>query len=133
MGKRYAEILETMWFTFLYSSLIPFGAFLTLAGLLIYYWVDKYNLLRRSKIENLIESKLPLNAVKLMEVTLFWKPLGELIFDIKLRGVIFATYVMLGLGVLFLFVPWNIFLDKFFHEKFNLSKESYQDVKYQFN
>lgn len=40
---------------------------------------------------------------------------------------------MLGLGVLFLFVPWNIFLDKFFHEKFNLSKESYQDVKYQFN
>lgn len=90
MGKRYAEILETMWFTFLYSSLIPFGAFLTLAGLLIYYWVDKYNLLRRSKIENLIESKLPLNAVKLMEVTLFWKPLGELIFDIKLRGVIFA-------------------------------------------
>lgn len=55
-----------MWFTFLYASLIPFGSFLTLAGLLIYYWVDKYNLLRRSKIEGLIESKLPMNAVKLM-------------------------------------------------------------------
>lgn len=66
MGKRYAEILETMWFTFLYVSLIPFGAFLTLIGLCIYYWVDKFNLLRRSKVENLIESKLPLKAVKLM-------------------------------------------------------------------
>ncbi len=50
MGKRYAEILETMWFTFMYVSLIPFGAFLSLVGLMIYYWVDKYNLLRRSKV-----------------------------------------------------------------------------------
>lgn len=75
-----------MWFTFLYASLVPFGSFLTLLGLMIYYWVDRYNLLRRSKIENMIESKLPLRAVKLMELTLLWKPLGELIFDIKIRG-----------------------------------------------
>ena len=26
-----------------------------------------------------------------------------------------------------------MFLDKFFHEKFNLSKETYQEVKYQFH
>lgn len=89
MGKRYAEVLETMWFTFLFASLIPFGNFLTLIGLLIYYWVDKYNLLRRSKVENIIGSKLPINAVKLMELTLFWKPLGEIIFDIRLRKTIF--------------------------------------------
>jgi hypothetical protein len=50
MGKRYAEIIETMWFTFLYVTLIPIGAFLSLVGLWIYYWVDKYNLLRRSKV-----------------------------------------------------------------------------------
>lgn len=65
-----------MWFTFLYVSLIPFGCVLTLVGLIIYYWVDKYNLLRRSKVENIIESKLPLKAVKLMELTIFWKALG---------------------------------------------------------
>lgn len=51
MGKRYAEVLETMWFTFLYLTLIPFGAMLTLFGLVIYYWVDKYNLLRRSSVK----------------------------------------------------------------------------------
>lgn len=54
MGKRYAEILETMWFTFLYSSLIPIGPFITLIGLSLYYWIDKYNLLRRSKLNNTI-------------------------------------------------------------------------------
>jgi hypothetical protein len=85
MGKRYAEIIETMWFTFLYVSIIPVGPFLTLIGLWIYYWVDKYNLLRRSKVENTIESKLPLKAVKLMELTLFWNSFGDLIFDVRLR------------------------------------------------
>ena len=50
MGKRYAEVLETMWFVFLYASLIPIGTFLSFIGFCIYYWVDKYNLLRRSKI-----------------------------------------------------------------------------------
>lgn len=111
-----------MWFTFLYASLIPFGAFLSFIGLCIYYWVDKYNLLRRSKIEQ-IERKLPLRALKLMEITLFWKPIGELIFDIKLRDVVYPeTGVMIGLSIIFLLVPWDMLLDKFFSEKFYLSK-----------
>ena len=54
MGKRYAEILEIMWFTYLYSSLIPLGGWLALVGLCIYYWVDKYNLLRRSSVNSQI-------------------------------------------------------------------------------
>ena len=76
MGKRYAEILETMWFTFLYSSLIPIGPFITLIGLSLYYWIDKYNLLRRSKLNNTIESKLPLLAIFIMQLIAVWKPLG---------------------------------------------------------
>lgn len=51
MGKRYAEVIETMWFTFLYSTSIPAGAFISMLGLMIYYWVDKYNLLRRSTVK----------------------------------------------------------------------------------
>lgn len=51
MGKRYAEVIETMWFTFLYSTSIPVGAFISMLGLMIYYWVDKYNLLRRSTVK----------------------------------------------------------------------------------
>jgi hypothetical protein len=50
MGKRYAEIIESMWFTFLYATIVPIGAFISLAGIAIYYWVDKYNLLRRSSL-----------------------------------------------------------------------------------
>ena len=51
LGKRYAEVFEIIWFTFLYSELIPLGSFLMLVGLMLYYWVDKYNFLRTSAIK----------------------------------------------------------------------------------
>jgi multisubunit Na+/H+ antiporter MnhG subunit len=76
IGKRYAEIIEIMWFTYLYSSLIPIGAMLALIGFIMYYFIDKYNLLRRSSIANTIESKLSLLSIRLMEMTLVWKPVG---------------------------------------------------------
>lgn len=50
IGKRYAEIIETLWFTYLYSTLIPIGAFISILGLGLYYWVDKYNLLRVNSV-----------------------------------------------------------------------------------
>ena len=45
-----------MWFTFLYATLIPVGAFLSLGGIAFYYWVDKYNYLRRSSLSHHISS-----------------------------------------------------------------------------
>jgi hypothetical protein len=39
-----------MWFTFLYATLVPIGAFFSLFGLGLYYWIDKFTLLRKSSI-----------------------------------------------------------------------------------
>ena len=50
MGKRYAELIESVWFTYLYYSVIPGGVIIILAGLILFYWVDKFTLLRRSSI-----------------------------------------------------------------------------------
>lgn len=53
-GKRYADIMKTMWFTFLYAPCIPLGNFFSIISLLAYYYIDKYNLLRHSTaMENL--------------------------------------------------------------------------------
>jgi len=50
IGKRYAELIETIWFTYLYSSIIPLGSILVLFYLSIFYWIDKYNLLKKSSV-----------------------------------------------------------------------------------
>lgn len=76
VGKRYAEIVETLWFTFLYASLIPFGAILSLIGLSLYYWVDKYNLLRRSTMHVQVKGSLTNLSVILLDFTLFFRVLG---------------------------------------------------------
>jgi hypothetical protein len=50
-GKRYADIMKTMWFTFLFASCIPLGNVFSLINLILYYYIDKYNLLRRRTIK----------------------------------------------------------------------------------
>lgn len=85
MGKRFAEILEMLWFTFLYSTLIPLGAILTCAGLLFYYWVDKYNLLRRSSVSGQVSGKIINLSLTLLDFTLILRPAGSLIFDTHIR------------------------------------------------
>lgn len=136
MGKRYAEVIETIWFTFLYASLLPLGPFVSFIGIGMLYWIDKYNLLRRSKLSNNIGSKLPLNAVILLEMILIWKPIGDLIFDLQIRDgqLVPSTIVMIVLGVIYVLLPKkDAILKFFFYEKFNIKYEKYSKVQNTFD
>lgn len=114
MGKRYAEIIEVMWFTYLYSSLIPFGAFMSAIGLSLYYWVDKYNLLRRSSVNSNIAGELSIFSMKLLDFSLLAKPLGEIIFDSQIRSSFTITSLVLcGIALLYLVLPIDDYLDYF--------------------
>jgi hypothetical protein len=76
MGKRYAEIVKLVWLVSLYQSLIPIGSFCAAIGLCIYYWVDKYNLLRRSSIKEAVSGFLTLKVMTLLEFSLILKCTG---------------------------------------------------------
>jgi hypothetical protein len=53
-AKRYSDIMKTMWFTFLFGTAIPIGFICSLIGLILYYFVDKYNILRRRTVKESI-------------------------------------------------------------------------------
>ena len=76
VGKRYAEIIEMMWFVYLYTDLIPAGMFLIIFGLMAYYWADKYNLLTRSSVTYNISAELSFKVSDLIDWTLFWRFFG---------------------------------------------------------
>ena len=78
-------MLEDIWFTFLYVCVVPFGSILTFLGLGLFYWIDKYNLLRRSSILEGVSADLCMKALFLLEFVLILKPGGELIFDALIR------------------------------------------------
>lgn len=106
MGKRFAEVLEMMWFTFLYSSLIPIGAVLTCVGLMCYYWVDKYNLLRRSSVSRQISGKLLNSSLTLLDITLILRPIGEIIFDTQIRDrYLPSTVIMICCAFVYIIIP----------------------------
>jgi hypothetical protein len=100
-----------MWFTFLYATLIPVGAFITLAGLSIYYWIDKYNLLRRSSWRGNISGKMAIISLKLLDFTLILRPLGTILFDSEIRdGVHITSIVFVAIGFVYLLIPINSIL-----------------------
>lgn len=122
MGKRYAEIIEKIWFVFLYATLIPIGAFISLVGIVIYFWVDKYILLRKSSVGREISGKIVITNLKLIDVTLALKPIGELLFDIQIRHstALASSIVMLVIGILYLIFPVGKLIEWFNPEHFNL-------------
>ena len=47
----FCQKIETLNAVSLYQSLIPMGTMIAIIGLTLYYWIDKYNLLRRSSVK----------------------------------------------------------------------------------
>jgi hypothetical protein len=76
MGKRYAEVIKTVWFTFLYVQIIPLGTVYSLTGMILNYLVDKYVMLNRCSIKDSISSGLSRNMITLLDFTLVLKPAG---------------------------------------------------------
>jgi hypothetical protein len=75
-----------MWFTFLYITIIPIGAIFSILGMFAYYWVDKYNLLRRSTVKAHVSGDLINLTLAMLEFTLPFRVAGEILFDYQLRG-----------------------------------------------
>ena len=108
-----------MWFTFLYATLIPFGAFLSIIGLSLYYWVDKFNLLRRSSLDHNISGRMAIRSLRMLDLTLFLRGIGEILFDKKMRHDFnVASVVFVVIGGLYFILPINKILGFFHEEKF---------------
>jgi hypothetical protein len=57
-----------------------------LIGLSLYYWVDKYNFLRRSTLKTGSSSHLAILGLKSLDATLFLAPAGDLLFGFVIHN-----------------------------------------------
>lgn len=95
-----------MWFTFLYSELIPLGSFLIVIGLALYYWVDKYNFLRRSALKGGVSGKMSLLSLKSLDATLFLAPAGRVLFIYVMHNdADYLSMILAVLGIVYLLLP----------------------------
>ena len=120
-----------MWLTFLYAELIPLGSFLSLFGLLFYYWVDKHNFVNSCTRKPGISGKMTLLAVKSIDATLFMVPGGAFLFDLILRDNFnVLSLILMILGIIYLFLPMSKIIWILNDEKFELQKKQYDQKVY---
>jgi hypothetical protein len=86
-AKRYADIMKTMWFTFFFSNAIPLGIPISLLGLCCYFWVDKYNLMRRRTCKENLSKEVSIEMIELLEMTLIFSGIGNLTISHALQGI----------------------------------------------
>jgi hypothetical protein len=79
MALRYANINKTVLFTAVVSPFIPIGVPLSIIGLVISYWVDKYLLLRRYVCKNYLSFNLAKRMVVNLKLYSLYFALGNLI------------------------------------------------------
>jgi len=75
-----------MWFTFFFGTAIPLGIFCSFFGLMLYYLVDKYNLIRRRTVKESISKELSLEMISLLDLIVVFGPLGCLTVSYSFYG-----------------------------------------------
>lgn len=76
IALRYTNVLKLLWYTGAISPFIPIGTPLSLIGLTIIFWVDKYLLLRRFHCPNQISFKLAKCYYKRLTIFLMFNQIG---------------------------------------------------------
>jgi hypothetical protein len=101
-----------VWFTYFYASLIPIGAPLALLGTSLFYWVDKYNLLRKSSVKKVISGDFSMRALIMLDLTLILKPVGEIVFDMQIRDEWnYHSIALIFVGAVYVILPKDRILD----------------------
>ncbi|EAR87534.2 transmembrane protein, putative (macronuclear) [Tetrahymena thermophila SB210] len=132
-GKRYADIMKTMWFTFLYAPCIPLGNFFSMFNLVIYYYIDKYNILRNSTVKENLSKEVSLQMTENLEYITVFFALGNFTFSIHLFNTVeWASIIMLVLGLIYAILPMQDLNQYLFHIE-DLDEEiTYQQAKFSF-
>jgi hypothetical protein len=72
--------MKTMWFTFFYSPAIPLGIVWSILGIIIYYFVDKFNLIYRRTVKENIGKNLTIAMIELLDYCSVFYMFGNFFF-----------------------------------------------------
>jgi hypothetical protein len=105
-AKRYADIMKTMWFTFFFGTAIPIGCFLSCLGLITYYFIDKYNILRRRTVKENISKDLSMQMISMLSMIVVFSPVGEMTMSYAFYGT-FSAYdiILLTISLIYVMLP----------------------------
>jgi hypothetical protein len=111
---RYSYYILQIYACSFYAYLVPIATPCLILTLLAQYWVDKYNLFKRSTCKNEMDFFLSRTMLKIFEVSLFVFAFGSFLFSVVLHNrfvnsVNIASLILTGLYTLFImFAPRHL-------------------------
>lgn len=125
--------MKVMWFTMLYNYLMPVAAVISFIGIVGYYFVDKFVLLRRSSVKQSISLELSRKIFKMLDISLILQPAGEILFDMQIRNRFsIESVVMLGIAIVYQILPIDWLLSCIFKHSYMPEKLTYNEAKIYF-
>lgn len=76
--------MKTMWFTFFYAPCIPLGNIFSILNLILYYYIDKYNVLRRRVIKESLGKEITFEMIEMLEYIIILFAIGNFTFSYQL-------------------------------------------------
>lgn len=74
---RYTVVLKTVYLVAFYATILPISCFWGILSLVLTYWIDKYNLLRRRAVLSNLSSELAIEMTEMLEFVLIIFALGN--------------------------------------------------------
>ncbi|KAL4435368.1 hypothetical protein ABPG74_022851 [Tetrahymena malaccensis] len=117
ISQQYANNLKTMFMVAFYSPIIPIGIVYSMVAILLIYWVDKFNILRRKTIKFSQSAELSIEMTEMIEYILPIYSLSNALFLIYIVGIDYVSvvsWISLGLGIIHAALPMQEFNEKMF-------------------
>lgn len=112
-----------------YASLVPLATFVGLFQLIIYYIIDKYNLLKRRCIISTYDARLTLKVLNLVELGLVIQCVGHVYFTWRVRDLIVKGEVgLMVICILIFILPIDTFFNKVANYTLSYSKSTTMDI-----
>lgn len=108
--------------TAFYSVLMPLGMIWAMISLFLVYWIDKYNLTRRSIVKSQLGKEYAQSVIEMLEYIIPIYGLSSIMCIHLTRGAYFAnleplTIIGIIIGFINLYLPMQKYNEKLFHVK----------------
>jgi hypothetical protein len=77
-------MMKTMYISIFYSPVVPIGLFITIVGFSVFYWVEKYVILRKKSIKNQLSIYVSLEMTEYLEFVISIYAISNLLFKMNL-------------------------------------------------
>lgn len=130
-ATSYSGIIKSLFSAAFYAPVVPIVLVWTLLGIFLCYWVDKYNILRKSSIGKALGVEIALQMTEVLEWYLIIFGVANFLFDwLFFKQISVLTYIMLGIAVVNAVFPMDWLNVKIFGEVApDVFPETYDECK----